>query len=324
MNARVPALVGTPIEQPAIAVVAGRLLVDSRDVARQFSRAHKTVLSAIDTMVLRRPDLLGQKFLPKQVGAETANGASRETRAFDMDRDGFSLLVMGFTGEKALAWKVAYIEAFNMMEAQLRQPVAPAVGILDVLRDPQQVLALLAHHAQATIQARAELATEQVAHAETHQHLEDTCRQLRIESHRAETTGRALVVAQERIEEQAPAVEAHNALMDTGGLENLSSAARLIGAEHVPFFAWLRERKFIFPQNGWLQPDSDLRKSGYLIPKEVRCKDGVVRPQTMATPAGVVWLRHRWEARKRLLAKQAAAERAAAAEPDLFEETVGG
>jgi Rha family phage regulatory protein len=323
MNARVPALVGTPIEQPAIAVAAGRLLVDSRNVARQFSRAHKTVLSAIDTMVLRRPDLLGQKFLPKQVEAETANGASRETRAFDMDRDGFSLLVMGFTGEKALAWKVAYIEAFNMMEARLRQPVTPAAGLLDALRDPQQVLALLAHHAQATIEARAELVSEQEAHATTHAHLEDTCRQLRIEAQRAETTGRALVVAQERIEEQAPALEAYNTLMNTAGLENLSSVARLIGAEHVAFFEWLKERKFIFSQNGWLQPDAELRKAGYLTPKKVRCPDGVVRQQTMATPAGLVWLRQRWEARQRILAKQAAAERAAAAEPDLFEEAGG-
>jgi phage regulator Rha-like protein len=38
---------------------------------------------------------------------------------FLMDRDGFSLLVMGFTGNKALAWKLKYIEAFNRMEAEL-------------------------------------------------------------------------------------------------------------------------------------------------------------------------------------------------------------
>jgi hypothetical protein len=36
-----------------------------------------------------------------------------------MNRDGFSLLVMGFTGKKALEWKLKYIEAFNKMEALL-------------------------------------------------------------------------------------------------------------------------------------------------------------------------------------------------------------
>ena len=37
-----------------------------------------------------------------------------------MNRDGFSLLVMGFTGKKALEWKIKYIQAFNAMEEELR------------------------------------------------------------------------------------------------------------------------------------------------------------------------------------------------------------
>ena len=39
-----------------------------------------------------------------------------------MNRDGFSLLVMGFTGKKALEWKIKYIQAFNAMEEELRKP----------------------------------------------------------------------------------------------------------------------------------------------------------------------------------------------------------
>ena len=38
-----------------------------------------------------------------------------------MNRDGFSLLVMGFTGEKALEWKLKYIQAFNLMEEELKR-----------------------------------------------------------------------------------------------------------------------------------------------------------------------------------------------------------
>lgn len=38
-----------------------------------------------------------------------------------MNRDGFSLLVMGFTGKKALEWKLKYIEAFNKMEAVINE-----------------------------------------------------------------------------------------------------------------------------------------------------------------------------------------------------------
>ena len=39
-----------------------------------------------------------------------------------MNRDGFSLLVMGFTGKDALEWKVKYIQAFNEMEQKLNSP----------------------------------------------------------------------------------------------------------------------------------------------------------------------------------------------------------
>lgn len=42
-------------------------------------------------------------------------------RMYYMNRDGFSLLVMGFTGKKALEWKLKYIDAFNKMESVIRQ-----------------------------------------------------------------------------------------------------------------------------------------------------------------------------------------------------------
>ena len=41
-----------------------------------------------------------------------------------MNRDGFSLLVMGFTGKEAIEWKLKYIEAFNEMEKKLKNPLA--------------------------------------------------------------------------------------------------------------------------------------------------------------------------------------------------------
>lgn len=41
-----------------------------------------------------------------------------------MNRDGFSLLVMGFTGQKALEWKLKFLEAFNAMEKEIRKQQA--------------------------------------------------------------------------------------------------------------------------------------------------------------------------------------------------------
>jgi phage antirepressor YoqD-like protein len=60
-------------------------------------------------------------------------------RAFDMSRDGFALLAMGFTGAKALKFKIAYIEAFNTMEARLQGFTDP----IQVLGDPKAMRGLL-------------------------------------------------------------------------------------------------------------------------------------------------------------------------------------
>ena len=48
------------------------------------------------------------------------DGYQRPQRGFELTRDGFMLLAMGFTGAKALQFKLAYIAKFNAMEAELR------------------------------------------------------------------------------------------------------------------------------------------------------------------------------------------------------------
>lgn len=45
---------------------------------------------------------------------------------YSMTRDGFSLLVMGFTGKSALEWKLKYIDAFNKMEEQIKGSAIPS------------------------------------------------------------------------------------------------------------------------------------------------------------------------------------------------------
>ncbi|CAN7264852.1 Rha family transcriptional regulator [Agrobacterium tumefaciens] len=47
--------------------------------------------------------------------------AVRTTRSFDMTKDGFTFLAMGFTGTKAARFKEAYIAQFNAIEAELRE-----------------------------------------------------------------------------------------------------------------------------------------------------------------------------------------------------------
>jgi Rha family phage regulatory protein len=51
---------------------------------------------------------------------EFTDAKGEQRPAYRITRDGFTLLAMGFTGKRALAFKLAYIEAFNKMEAALR------------------------------------------------------------------------------------------------------------------------------------------------------------------------------------------------------------
>ena len=48
------------------------------------------------------------------------DNSGKENPMYVMNRDGFTLLVMGFTGEKALLFKIDYIEAFNKMEQTIK------------------------------------------------------------------------------------------------------------------------------------------------------------------------------------------------------------
>ncbi|SMC32318.1 phage regulatory protein, rha family [Fulvimarina manganoxydans] len=105
-------------QEPVVFIRDGAVFADSRVVAEVFDREHRTVLRAIDALIASEPSLALHHFVQGCYANENT-GAQRH-RYFDMNRDGFSLLVMGFTGQKALRWKMGYIEAFNRMEEELR------------------------------------------------------------------------------------------------------------------------------------------------------------------------------------------------------------
>jgi len=103
---------------PVVHAKNGRVYADSRDVAAYFGKLHKDVLKAIDNLDCSE-EFRGRNFALtleiKEIGI-----ASREIRSFNMTRDGFTFLVMGFTGKEAGQFKEAYIAAFNEMEERLR------------------------------------------------------------------------------------------------------------------------------------------------------------------------------------------------------------
>lgn len=107
-----------------VRIIDSRAMADSRDVAAHFEKRHDHVLRDVDRLIELAPDLapnFGFKIYP----VATGKGATRHARRADMDRTGFTLLVMGFTGAKALAAKLAWIKAFDRMEAALASAELP-------------------------------------------------------------------------------------------------------------------------------------------------------------------------------------------------------
>ena len=74
----------------------------------------------------RRKLLATEKSVTKMFYASEFEYRGQKFPMYLMNRDGFSLLVMGFTGEKALEWKLKYIEAFNQMEKQQKTQLTTA------------------------------------------------------------------------------------------------------------------------------------------------------------------------------------------------------
>jgi Rha family phage regulatory protein len=89
-------------------------VVSSRDVAHHFQKEHKHILDGIKLIQSMAPEsFTGPNFRP----SEYTDATGRSLPCFQLTRDGFSLLAMGFTGAAALRWKLKYIEAFNALEA---------------------------------------------------------------------------------------------------------------------------------------------------------------------------------------------------------------
>lgn len=101
---------------------SGIPVVSSRKVAEVFNKRHDNVLRDIENA---KQDLLKIEEMPTgfaqinfMPNAYKDNG--RKYPEYLLTRDGFTLLAMGFTGKKAMAFKVAYINRFNEMESFIR------------------------------------------------------------------------------------------------------------------------------------------------------------------------------------------------------------
>lgn len=93
-----------------------QVVTSSRTVAEKFEKRHADVLRAIVNLECS-PEFTQRNFALSSYKDESG----KENKEYLITKDGFSMLAMGFTGEKAFKFKEAYINAFNAMEQELKR-----------------------------------------------------------------------------------------------------------------------------------------------------------------------------------------------------------
>ncbi|MBF0032850.1 hypothetical protein HAX39_09655 [Citrobacter freundii] len=112
---------------PHVAIRANRVVTDSISVAEFFEKRHDNVMDKIRAVMAEcDPSWRLLNFQETSYQRDNPNGGPGiSTPMIELTRDAFVLIAMGFTGKKALQWKIRYIEAFNEMEAELLHRSAP-------------------------------------------------------------------------------------------------------------------------------------------------------------------------------------------------------
>lgn len=109
------------LDHPVVFTRQGGVFANSEDIATYFGKQHAHVMRSIRVLI-SNDKLCASKFGFTSRKVVGPNGGTREVATCDMNRDGFTLLAMGFTGKLALGWKLRYIDAFNEMERLLAKP----------------------------------------------------------------------------------------------------------------------------------------------------------------------------------------------------------
>ncbi len=111
-------------------LINNQVLTTSINIADFFNKQHKEVLRKIENLKSELPmDFWERNFTLSKYQSKTGKNTITENPMYLLTRKGFSFLAMGFTGKKANQFKIAYIEAFDAMEAELKkQPKQAALS----------------------------------------------------------------------------------------------------------------------------------------------------------------------------------------------------
>ncbi|BAE74208.1 hypothetical phage protein [Sodalis glossinidius str. 'morsitans'] len=108
----------TSLAAPKVTIHDGKAITTTDDVAAYFGKQPHHVVQKVESLECSE-DFIIRNFSRMIKNVQLAKGATREVVYYEMTKDGFVFLVMGFTGKKAAAFKEAYIAEFNRMEAEL-------------------------------------------------------------------------------------------------------------------------------------------------------------------------------------------------------------
>jgi Rha family phage regulatory protein len=99
-----------------LTIINEKPVTTSREIALHFEKQHKVVLHKIESLDCS-PQFNEHNFMP--VTYQDSKGESR--KAYQITRNGFMYLAMGFTGKRAGQFKEAYIRAFDEIELELQK-----------------------------------------------------------------------------------------------------------------------------------------------------------------------------------------------------------
>ena len=109
---------------------SGQAITNSLLVAKKFGKDHKHVLESIRKLMTAENSAVLHMFEESTY----INEQNKTQPMYLMNRDGFTLLAMGFTGVKAMEFKIDYINAFNKMESKIKKSIA----VLPDFTDPAE------------------------------------------------------------------------------------------------------------------------------------------------------------------------------------------
>lgn len=113
---------GQQMTDNLVVIHDNQAITTSIKVAEVFGKEHKNVLDRIKQLTVKTAEIQGFSAGLNFKLSEYKDETGRSLPMYELSRDGFTLLAMGFTGKKALEFKLAYINQFNKMEQKLKSP----------------------------------------------------------------------------------------------------------------------------------------------------------------------------------------------------------